>query len=119
MKNSLSLFTLYLLFIPLILAGQVPTPESVLGFKPGTDYKMADFTQTSEYFKRVASASPRVKLTQIGETSTGKPMWLMFISSAKNIKKLEQFRAISEKLARAKIGKDEARKLANSGKAVV
>ena len=119
MKISPSLFTLYMLILPLILVAQVPTPESVLGFKPGTDYKIADFSQTSEYFKKVAAASPRVKLTQIGQTSMGKPMWLMFISSAKNIKKLEQYRTISEKMARAKIGEAEARKLANSGKAVV
>ncbi len=105
--------------LPLMIIAQVPTPESVLGFKPGDDYKMADFGQTSEYFKKVAAASSRVKLTQIGETSMGKPMWLLFVSSAKNIKKLEQYRTISEKMARARIGEAEARKLANSGKAVV
>jgi len=98
---------------------QVPTPESVFGFKPGADYKMADYSQTSDYFQKVARASPRVKLTQIGETSMGNPMYLMFISSAKNIRKLEQYRTLSEKMARAKISENEARKLSKTGKAIV
>ncbi len=98
---------------------QVPTPESVLGFKPGTDYKIADYSQTTDYFKKVAASSSRVQLKQIGLTSMGKPMWLMIVSSAKNLRKLNQYKSTSEKLARAKISDSEARKLSKSGKTIV
>ncbi len=114
----LSVF-LFLLFLPFIAICQIPQPEDELGFRSGADYKIADFTQTTAYFKKVATVSPRVKLIQIGQTSMGKPMWLMYVSSAKNLKKLEQWRTTSEKLARAKINEAEAKKLARSGKAVV
>ena len=107
------------LLLPFIAISQVPKPEDELGFKPGADYKIADYTQTTAYFKKVAVVSQRVKLVRIGQSSMGKPMWLMFVSSAKNLKKLEQWRTTSEKLARAKINETEAKKLAKSGKTVV
>lgn len=116
MRNKL---LIVLLLVTTFGWGQVPTPESVLGFKPGADYKIADYEQTSAYFNRVAETSPRVQITTIGETSMGRPMWLMFISSEDNLKKLESFRETSEKLARARISESEARKLAASGKAIV
>jgi len=117
LKNSFSL--LITLGLSALVFGQVPRPEAILGFQPGADYKIADFSQTTEYFQKVASASSRVQLIQIGKTSMGRPMWLMYVSSAKNLKKLEQWRSTSEKLARARISDSEARKFAQSGKVVV
>ncbi len=114
-----SLLLIAFIYYTIPSLAQVPTPESVFGFKPGADYKMADYSQTSDYFQKVAKSSSRVKLTQIGETSMGKPMWLMMISSSKNLKKLEQYKSSSEKLARAKISENEARKIAKSGKTIV
>ena len=108
-----------LLFLPAIVFAQVPKPEAVLGFEPGADYQIADYNQTTDYFQRVAEASSRVQIRQIGETSMGQPMWLMYISSSRNLRRLEQWRSTSEKLARARISEREARALSKSGKAIV
>ena len=54
----------------------VPTPESVFGFEPGADYHLADYEQISDYFQKLAAASPRVKLEEIGESGYGKKMFV-------------------------------------------
>jgi len=111
-------FSLFFL-LPFLLLAQVPKPEDVLGFRPGDDYKIADYLETSEYFRQVAEASPRVKLTEIGKTSFDQPMWLMFVSSEENLARLEDYRQISESLARARIPEAEARQISKDGKVVV
>ncbi len=39
---------------------RVPDPESVFGFKPGTDRMLIDYEQLIDYVETVAAASPRV-----------------------------------------------------------
>ncbi len=47
-----------LLCVPGGRAGaQVPTPESVIGWKPGADYKLADYGQIRAYFEALDLAS--------------------------------------------------------------
>lgn len=119
MRYHKTLLYFFLIIISLPLFSQVPKPADVYGFRPGDDYKIADYSETSEYFQKVASSSSRIMIEEIGKTSMGKPMWLMFISDSKNLKKLETYRQISEKLARAKIDPSEAEKLSVQGKAIV
>jgi len=38
-------------------AAEVPSPESVLGFRPGEDRKLADWSQIVDYFQKLAAAS--------------------------------------------------------------
>ena len=102
------------------LAAQVPTPASVFGFEPGEDYKLADYTQLTEYYRALAAASDRVQLQQIGESTQGRPMFVLFISSPENLGQLERWRTTSERLARARDLTDEqARQLARDGKAII
>ena len=110
-------FVLSILSIP--ISAQVPKPEEILGFKPGEDYKIADYSQTTSYFQQVAKSSKRVKIQQIGESTMGKPMWVMIISSEKNLRKIDQWKSMSGKIARATIGEDEARRISKQGKVVV
>jgi hypothetical protein len=99
---------------------QVPAPVEVFGFEPGEDYKLADYTQLTEYYRRLAAASDRVQLRQIGESTQGRPMFVLFISSPENLGQLERWRTTSERLARARdLDEDEARRLAREGKAIV
>lgn len=98
---------------------QVPKPSDVFGFEVGADYKLATYDQMLEYYDRLAEASDRVELITIGQSSMGRPMKLFFISSEENIANLDRYREISEKMARARISEQEARKLADEGKAVV
>jgi len=97
----------------------VPSPQDVFGWAPGADYEVADYAQMQTYFRQLAAATDRVTLVEIGRSAMGRPMLLLFISSEGNIRDLEQWRSISERLARARIGEDEARALAAEGKAIV
>jgi hypothetical protein len=97
-----------------------PAPASVIGFDPGEDYKLADYGQLVEYYERLAAASDRVDLTEIGRTTRGRPLLLLFISSPDNLRQLERWRSISQRLAKADDLTDEqARALAREGKVVV
>ena len=43
-------------------AAAVPTPTEHLGYKPGTDYKLADYNEIITYYQKLEKASPRLKL---------------------------------------------------------
>ncbi|MCH1600120.1 MAG: hypothetical protein L7S70_07045, partial [Pseudomonadales bacterium] len=53
------------------LHSQVPTPESVFGFEPGADYKLASYQQLLDFYRQLDAASPRVELEEIGTTVLG------------------------------------------------
>lgn len=105
---------------PATVVAQVPAPAEVFGFEPGEDYKLADYTQLTEYYRRLAAASDRVVLQEIGQSTQGRPMYVLFISSTDNIRQLDRWRSISERLARARdVDEAEARRLSREGKAIV
>jgi len=70
----------------------IPAPESVLGFKVGEDYHLADYKQILNYFRELAAASDRVRLFTIGKTSMGQDMIYAVISSEENIQDLEKYK---------------------------
>src|ERR1039458_5722097 len=51
---------------------QVPTPESVLGHKPGDDFYLATYEDALGYFRKLAAASNRIKLVNVGKTTQGR-----------------------------------------------
>ena len=102
------------------LQAQVPEPAEIIGFAPGTDYKLAKYAQIERYFRALGDASERVMIEEIGSSTLGRPLLLAVISSEHNIRDRERYRAISERLARAKdLGDEEAHRLAAEGKAIV
>ncbi len=106
--------------IPLLANEKVPRPESLLGFRPGADYKLADYDQMLKYFRIVDRASDRVRVSEIGPSSMGKPMIMAVITSPENFSKLERYREISRRLAHARgLTDEQARALADEGKAIV
>lgn len=114
--------TLVILLISLTLgvfAQNVPTPKSHFGFDIGDDYKLANFSQTEAYFKKVADASDRVQMVEIGKTEYGRSQPMMIVTAPANFAKLEQYREISQTLAHAEITKEEAQKLSLEGKPVI
>ena len=38
----------------------IPTPESVLGHKPGDDFYLANYDESREYFRKLAASSDRI-----------------------------------------------------------
>src|SRR5215475_1497997 len=77
----------------------VPAPREVLGFNPGEDRKLADWSQIVSYFKRLASASARVSLQEPGLTTERRPFIYALISSEQNIRNLPAIRDAQRKLA--------------------
>ena len=77
----------------------LPTPESVFGFKPGADNKLATYDQTIDYLKKLAAASPSIKLVEAGKTTLGRTMYFALVSDPKNLAKLDRHREIARRLA--------------------
>ncbi len=96
--DFLLLFTFFILS-SVAQAQTVPTPKSVLGFQPTDDKTIADWSQITNYFQKLDAASDKVKVQEIGKTTLGKPLLVAFISSADNIKNLEKYKQINQKLA--------------------
>lgn len=120
MKKRFTLFTLLLCILSFgLFAQSIPTPKSHFGFDIGDDYKLATFTQSQEYFQKVADASDRVKLVEIGKTEYGRPHPMMIITAPSNFDKLDRYKEISQTLAHGEITKEEAEKLSIEGKPVV
>ncbi|KAB5490645.1 MULTISPECIES: M14 family metallopeptidase [Flagellimonas] len=100
-------------------AQKVPSPKDVYGFRVGDDYKLADYAQIEDYLTQLDNASNRIKKIEIGETVLGRKMYLLFISSEKNLAQLDKWKDIGAKLARASVSDQEAAKLSQEGKAIV
>jgi hypothetical protein len=101
-------------------AQSIPSPKSHFGFNIGDNYHLATFTQTEAYFKKLAAASNKVKLQVIGKTEEGRNQYMLIVSDPSNIKQLEKYKSISQKMARAEDLSDaDAKQLAKEGKSVV
>jgi zinc carboxypeptidase len=98
----------------------VPAPRAVLGFDPGEDRKLADWTQIVDYFHRLDAASDRVRVEEVGRSTEGRPFLLVTVSSEANMARLEAIRTANLRLADPR-GLDgaEAERLLDTGKAVV
>jgi len=99
---------------------QAPTPESVLGHKPGDDFYLATYEDALGYFRKLAAASNRIKLVNVGKTTRGRDWFIAFISEAANLAQLDHYKDVSRRLALARgIGDDEARALARETKPII
>ncbi|MCF2447106.1 M14 family metallopeptidase [Dyadobacter sp. CY345] len=111
---------LFILSISLSFAQTIPTPKEHFGFTIGDDYQLANFTQTEAYWKKLASVSDRIKLTVIGKTAEGRDQYMLIVSSPENLKRLERYKEISTKMARAEgVSEEQARAMAAEGKSIV
>jgi hypothetical protein len=98
----------------------VPTPESVLGFRPGDDFKLATYEESIAYFQRLDAASDYLELREVGRTSEGRAWYLAVISSPENLANLERWRQAAQRLAHVReLSDEEARRLAASTPAFV
>jgi hypothetical protein len=121
-RTSRLILASFLVGQALLLAASatVPAPESVFGFKPGADDRLATYDQAIAYFRKLASSSQHVRLMEAGRTSQGRTMYFALISDPKNLAALERYREIAFRLAHPDgLTDDEARKLAREGRAFV
>src|SRR3954467_4311960 len=112
------LLLLVTVLAPLCLAQSVPTPESVLGHKPGDDFCLANYQESRDYFRRLAAASDRIKIINVGKTTRGLDWEIAIISSPATPAALDRHKQISQRLAHGR-GLDDAAAhgLAREGKA--
>ena len=108
------------LSLPFAATAQIPKPADIIGFAPGTDFKLATYEQVHSYFLSLDRASDRVIVEEIGRSTLDRPMILALISTEANLRNRERYREISERLATARgLSDAEARQLAKDGKAIV
>src|SRR6266404_7475999 len=112
-------------FVPLlllagVLSAEIPTPESVLGHKPGDDFYLASYDESLGYFQKLAAATDKLKLVRVGKTTQGRDWYIALISSARNLADFEKYRDTARRLALVKgLSDADARSLAHDGKAIV
>ncbi len=120
MRSPARVFAIWALAASVVLSAQsraVPNPETIFGFKPGADYKLATYDQSIEYFRKLATASKYVRLVEAGRTSQGRTMYFALISNPKNLDQIERYRQIAQRLAHpAGLTDTAARELAREGK---
>ncbi|MDX2414971.1 MAG: M14 family zinc carboxypeptidase [Bacteroidales bacterium] len=99
---------------------QITSPKEQFGINIGDNYNLITYSKMLEYWKIIASESPRMVLEDIGVTAEGRRQVMAIITSPENHADLHKYKDISAKLALAKdISEEEAAELARIGKAVI
>src|SRR5439155_8052230 len=81
---------------------QVPTPESVLGHKPGDDFYLASYDESLGYFQKLAQATNKLKLVRVGKTTQGRDWYIAVISAPGNLSQLDKHKDAARRLALVK-----------------
>jgi len=120
MKNILLVSTFIIAILNNCLSDPLPSPKEYFGFSIGDDYHLVNYRQTQSYFKKLSEVSDRVRYVNIGKTEEGRDQVMMVISDSANLNKLAEYKAISQKLAKAEgLTELDAQQMALLGKAVV
>src|SRR5216110_3242370 len=85
----------------------VPAPKTVLGFTPGDDRTIADWSQITDYFARLDKASDRVLVQTLGQSTLKRPLIVALISARENILALQKYKEIQRQLADPRTLTDE------------
>src|ERR1700719_1265715 len=76
---------------------KLTTPKEALGFEIGDDYYLANYTQLTAWWQKLATESDRMKLVEIGKSEEGRPQWMAIITSPENHRKLARYKEIARK----------------------
>ena len=79
-------------------SAQIPTPEQFFGFPVGADKKLIRWDKMLEYFDKIAAGSDRVRLRDLGRTTSGNRFVVLEISSPETLKNLAHYQALERKL---------------------
>lgn len=86
-------------FQGLLAQSSVPKPEEFFGFVPGSDYNLFTYEQMTDYLAKLDKVSPMLKMIENGQSPMGKKMYIVFISSERNIRNLDRLKEINRELA--------------------
>ena len=101
-------------------APAVPAPEAVLGFVPGDEGRLADWTEILAYLRALDAASDRVSVEEVGKTTQGRPFVIVTVTSEANHARLEPIRLANARIADPRgLSDAEAARLVENGRAVV
>ncbi len=101
-------------------ASKVTPPKDQFGFAVGDDYRLVNYSQYTDYLKKLQAQSERMILTDIGKTEEGRTEFTAIITSPENQRKLPLIKAANRRLALAENLTDEqAHTLARESKVVV
>src|SRR6266513_5112326 len=108
-------------FVALLLAAShITTPKEQFGANIGDDYFLANYTQIEAYWKKLDAESDRMSLVDIGTSEEGRTQWMAIVTAPENLRALERYKTISQRLAHAEgLTDEQAHALAAEGKAVV
>ena len=96
--KSRTLAALFLAVASASLAA-IPSPQESFGFPLGSDRKLADWRQLVDYYQKLAKTSDRVRFTDLGKTTEGRPFVLLTISAPANLARLTEYQHIQHQLA--------------------
>lgn len=102
-----------------LASASVTSPEKQFGYAIGADYVLPNYVQLSDYWRKLDRESDRLKVVSIGKTEEGRDQLMAIVSSPANMRKVEKYRGIAQRLAQGDLPEAEARKLAAEGKAIV
>ena len=69
---------------------EIPTPQEILGWVPGTWHVSHD--KLVNYMYQIAETSDRIKIEERGQTFEGRPLLLLTISSPENLSKIDEIK---------------------------
>lgn len=96
------------------------SPEFYFGHRMGADRTLLDWERVVSYFFDLSSNSDRVLVRDLGKTTEGRPYIVAIISAPENLRQLDRYRKIQEKLADPRATTPaEAEKLIGDGKTIV
>lgn len=99
---------------------KVLSPEQFFGHKMGEEKKLARWDKIVEYFWHLGKSSDRIKVIELGKSTEGNPFLLAIITSPENMKKLEEIREMSWRIAHPRgLSEEEAENIIKNGKTVV
>lgn len=116
---------LQLLFVLMVLsaqlnAQQIVSPASWFGFRPGDDRQLFNYSSLVSYLQQLDQQSDRVKMISIGRSPLGKEIYVLLISSPRNLDNLEELKEINRRLALDhEIPSQELDNIVNRGKVFV
>src|SRR5215471_17616566 len=101
-------------------SAHITTPAEAFGFEPGTDRKLADWTQLTAYYQKLASQSDRLRYQELGKTMEGRPFVMLMVSAPENLTHLQEYKDIVTRLSDPrKTSPEEARGLIARGKTMM
>ena len=78
--------------------GGLPTPEQFLGFRVGTDDRIARWDRIVEYLDLAAAGSPRVKVRDLGRSTGGNRFVAVEVAAPETFAALDRFKRLERRL---------------------